>query len=143
MFKKFKRNKIAFWLAMLSSLFLFISGTNGFATWVNIREIFFSIVGILPWIKILFIPVLIVASLGAFSVLFGGYLALKKKFRLGRIFILIGSGAGLVSFFFNLFVSFYLNLSLSFYLSFSSLGIICALLAQIFLIKKRKLGTKN
>ena len=123
---------------MLSSLFLFISGTNGFATWVNIRRIFFTIIDASPLIEILFVPVLIVASLGAFSVLFGGYLALKEKFRLARIFILVGSGAGLISFVFNLFVSLYINLSLSFYFSFSSLGIISALLAHGVLMKKRK-----
>ena len=35
-----------------------------------------------------------VASLGGFVVIFGGYLIWKDRVRLGRIVILIGSGAG-------------------------------------------------
>jgi len=133
---KLKRNRVAFCLAMVSSLFLFISGTNGLSNWVKIRNIVANYVNF-PGMDDLFVPILIVASLGAFSVFAGGILALKKKRLSGRILILLGSGAGLIGFVFNLLVSIAIpNLSLSSYLSFSSLGVVFALLAQIFLRKK-------
>jgi len=137
-----KRNKIAFWLALVSSIFLFISGTNGVATWSRIGNIVSELVSF-PIVKFLFIPILIIASLGAFSVLAGSVLAWKKKRLLARILILIGSGAGLIGFLFNLFISLAkLDISVGSYLSFSSLGIIFALFAQGFLKKKKGLIRK-
>lgn len=135
---KIKKNKVSFWLAMISSLFLFISGTNGFTNWAKIQNIVLNYANY-PIIGYLFVPILIFASLGAFSVFIGGVLALKKKRLTGRTLILLGSGAGLIGFIFNLLVSNTIpNLSLNSYLSFSSLGIIFAILAQIFLKKKKR-----
>lgn len=134
-----KRNKVAFWLALLSSVFLFISGTNGFATWAKIGSLVNDLISS-PLVKFLFIPILIIASLGAFSVFLGAIFAWKKKRLTARILILIGSGAGLVGFLFNLFISLAkFDISVTSYLSFSSIGIILALFAQGFLKKKNSL----
>ncbi|MDA3780285.1 MAG: hypothetical protein PF487_08750 [Bacteroidales bacterium] len=140
---KIKRTKVSFWLAMASSLFLFISGTNGFSNWVKIRDVVLSYVDY-PLVGYLFVPILIIASLGALSVFIGGILALKRKRLPARILILLGSGVGLIGFIFNLLVSNTIpNLSLNLYLSFSSLGVVLAILAQIFLNKKKRKRKKS
>jgi len=137
--RRIKRNKIAFWLAIVSAIFLFISGTTGVATWVRIGSFVYDLF-ISSFVIFLFIPILIIASLGAFSVLIGAIFAWKKKFFSARIFILLGSGAGLIGFLFNLFLSaINLNISVGPYLSFSSLGIIFSLISQGFLKKKKSL----
>jgi hypothetical protein len=133
-----KKNRIAFWLAMISSIFLFISGTTGANNWDEIKNIVLTYFDS-PIINFLLLSILFIASLGAFAVFAGGILILKKKIFFGRILIYLGSGAGVISFIFNLFVSFASsNLSIYSYLSFSSLGVILALLAQIFSRNKKK-----
>jgi len=113
-----------------------ISSLNGVLTWVKVGNIVYDLVSS-PLIRFLFIPILIIASLGAFSVFAGGILALNKKLLLRRVLILLGSGAGLIGFIFNLVISIItLNISVYSYLSFSSIGIIFALASQIFLKKR-------
>lgn len=133
-----KNNLIAFWLAMASSLFLFISGTTGVASWVGIEKIILKYVNF-QWINILFISLLIISSFGGIAVFIGGILVLKKKLFLGNLLISLGSGAGLISFIFNLLILIInFNFSIYYYLSFSSLGVILALSAQIFSGNKNK-----
>jgi len=133
-----KNNIIAFWLAMASSLFLFISGTTGAASWIEIKNIILTYVN-LQLISSLLVFILIIASFGALAVFIGGILILKREVFWGRLLIYLGSGAGIISFIFNLFISLPLsNLSIYSYLSFSSLGVILALLAQIFSRKRKK-----
>jgi len=98
--KIIKRNKIAFWLALVSLVFLFISGTNGVATWMRIGDVVSGLISS-QIVKFLLVPILIIASLGAFSVFTGAIFAWKKKRFPARILILIGSGAGLIGFLFN------------------------------------------
>jgi len=126
-----KNNIIAFFLALISAVFLFISGTTGVASLMQIERIVSKYADI-PYINILFGLVFIVASLGGIAVLIGGILILKDKAFLGSILIFLGSGAGLISFFFNLYISIKAHdLSLYSYLSFSSLGLIFAIAAQV------------
>jgi hypothetical protein len=131
------KNTLAFWLAMLSSILLFISGTTGAAHWTEIKNIILTYFN-LQWINLLLVLAVTIASLGALAVFAGGMLILKKKVIWGRILIYLGSGAGIISFIFNFFVSFIsANLSIYSYLSFSSLGVIFALLAQVFSRSKK------
>ena len=135
-----KNNVIAFWLAVISSIFLFISGTTGAADWIKKEDAVLQYAN-LHFINTLFILVLIVASLGGIAVLIGGILFLKGKVYLGDLLILLGSGAGFIGFFFNLLISIIaFNFSIYSYLSYSSLGVIFALSAQIFSRNLRKSG---
>jgi len=127
-----KRNVIAFWLAVISSLFLFLSGTTGVSDWIKIEDTVLKYANF-TFINTLFILVMIVASFGCIAILIGGILILKEKVFLGDLLISLGSGAGLISFFFNLFILIItFNFSIYSYLSFSSLGVIFALSARIF-----------
>ena len=127
-----KNNLIAFWLAVISSIFLFISGATGVADWIKIEDIVLKYANF-HFINILFILLLIVASFGGIVVLIGGILILKGKVFLGNLLISLGSGTGLIGFFLNLFIVLVaFNFSIYSYLSFSALGVILALSAQIF-----------
>ncbi|HKL23692.1 MAG TPA: hypothetical protein VJ895_02980 [Candidatus Nanoarchaeia archaeon] len=132
-----KRNNLAFFLAVMSSFFLIISGTNGFKTWSQIKNILIDVTGF-SFLNYAFIPVLIVASLGAFSVLLGAILIKKKKRLYAKIFITLGSGAGLIGLIFNILVAIAISdFSLNYLFSFSSIGILLAIISQK-LIKKKK-----
>ncbi|MFT4303678.1 MAG: hypothetical protein ACMXYG_03870 [Candidatus Woesearchaeota archaeon] len=125
-------NVIAFFLALVSSFFLFISGTTGVNTWRKIEEIVLRYVDFV-FIDFLFVLVLIIASLGGLSVFIGGILIIRNKVLLGNVFVALGAGAGFISFFFNLFISMVsFNFSLYSYLSYSSLGVFFALATQFF-----------
>ncbi len=136
--KRTRRNdRIAFWFAMTSAIFLLISGTTGAANWTEIKNIVLTYFDF-PLMSFLLAIVVSIASLGALAVFSGGMLLLKKKILWGRILIYLGSGAGIISFIFNFLISLAsANLSVYSYLSFSSLGVIFALLAQVF-SRKRK-----
>lgn len=96
-----KRNKFAFWSAMLSAFFLFISGATGVSGLLKIEELILKFFNF-NIIKLLFVLLLIFASLGAISVFIGGFLILKKKIFWGDLLITLGSGAG-IYFKFNYF----------------------------------------
>jgi hypothetical protein len=133
-----KKNSIAFLLAVISAVFLFISGTTGVADWMKVENTVLKYAH-LPFINTLFILVSIVASFGGLAVLTGGIFILKRKVILGNILIMLGSGAGLLGFLVNLFI---LLISFKFsiysYLSFSSLGVLFAIFAQLVSNKKKK-----
>jgi cation transport ATPase len=134
-----KNNVIAFWLAVISSLFLFISGTTGAADWVKIEDAVLKYANF-GFISNLFILVLIVASFGGIAVLIGGISILKGKVFWGDLLISLGSGAAIIGFFFNLFILIITsNFSMYSYLSFSSLGVIFAVSAQIFSNTKKNI----
>ena len=139
MARKIRKNILtAFWLSMISSFFLFISGTTGVAGWMQIEDIVLRYLSF-EWIDTIFIFLLLIASFGGFAVFFGGILLLKNKILLGNLLIALGSGAGLIGFVLNLAISILtLNLSIYSYLSFSSLGVLFAISAQFFSKKKKK-----
>jgi hypothetical protein len=126
-----KKDRVkAFWLAVVASILLFISGTTGVASWTAIRDLVSTYIQ-LDTLNTLFILILIIASFGGIAVLFGGYLVLKEKVFLGNLSILFGSGAGIISLVINLLVSiFAFSFSIKAYLSFSSLGVLFALASR-------------
>lgn len=138
MARKIKRNnKIAFWAAMFASFFLLISGSSGISNLIELENIVLKYLN-LQVIKILFTSFLIIASFGALSVFAGGIFILKNKVSAGRLFIALGSGAGIIGLIFNLLISSSLYSPEYFSLSFSSLGVIFAILSQIISRKNKK-----
>lgn len=133
---KKNRNWKAFWLTIIASIFLFISGRTGTSEIIQIEKIIFRYFDY-QILKIFFLVLFIIASFGAFSVLIGGFLVLKRKYLAGRIFIFLGSGAGILSFIFNLIISIMTKgINISSYLSYSSVGVVFAILAQYFSSEK-------
>lgn len=132
-----KNNIIAFWLAMISSFLLFISGTTGVSSWLKIEDVVLKYVNF-EFIYVIFFLLLIVASFGGIAVFIAGIFILKEKAFLGDLFILLGTGAGLMGFLFNLIISVSTsNFSIYTYLTYSTAGLLFAFTAQYFSNKKK------
>jgi hypothetical protein len=134
---KITNNIIAFFLALISSFFLLISGTTGVSSWIEIEDLILKYANFFL-INEIFIIIFIIASFGGLAVLLGGFLILRNKNVFGNLFITLGTGAGIITFSFSLFLSIISNdFSLFSYFSLSSLGIIFALSAQFFSNKEK------
>lgn len=134
---KAKKRKIASILAYVSGIFLLLSGVSGFSTWAKIGSIVLDVVDFF-WLRILFLILLIVAWLGGISVIIGGYLFSKKKILTGRILVTVGSGAGVLSFVFNLIVAIWTGeIVLAWFFSSATIGVILSIIAQVLAVKSR------
>jgi len=125
-----KKRIISFVLAIVSGIFLILSGTNGVSFFKRLSEIILRYFD-MRFLKSIFILLTIIASLGGISVIVGGFLIYKKKIRFGRFIIAIGTGAGLISLLLH-FLIFIITkeLTIEWFLSFSTLGIIFSVLAR-------------
>ena len=133
-----RRNKIAFWLAIVSFIFLFLSGTNGTSSLRGIENFVLKFLD-LAILKVLFFILSIAASLGAISVLAGAFFIKKNKIVIARILIALGSGAGILTIVLGLITIIATSgFSLYSYLSLSSLGVIFAIASQLFSRRRKK-----
>lgn len=125
-----KKRIISFILAIISGIFLILSGTNGMSLIEKISDFVLRYFNI-QILKLILGLLTIVASFGGISVIIGGFLIYKKKIRLGRFIILIGTGAGLISLLLQfLILIFTQGISINWFLSFSTLGVILSVLAR-------------
>jgi uncharacterized membrane protein YuzA (DUF378 family) len=92
--------------AVLSGALLILSGYTGVRSVDRFFSLLTDLLGNRPFLIVLAYIFIGIASLGGFAVLFGGYLIWKDRVRIGRIVILIGSGAG----FFTLLLFLLVNL---------------------------------
>ena len=125
-----KRNKRAFNIAMIAGILLILSGTTGVASLVKIEEIVFRYADI--WlISFIFPFLLFIASLGGFTIMFGGYLILREQIRTGKFVISLGAGFGIISLLSNIFVAIItLHFPIEWFLSFATIGLILSLVAR-------------
>lgn len=131
-----KNRKLAFKLSLISGLLLIISGTTGVSGIAKLEYYVLNIVN-LKALTLLFMPFLIVASFGGAAVMFGGYQIYKGRDTIGRFLVMLGSGAGLISFGISVFfVIITQEIPLSWRFSFTSIGFVLALVIQI--ISRRK-----
>lgn len=101
-----QRNEEAASLAAVAGILLIVSGYTGTRSVDRMFDLLAAIFGGSPVLRVVAYIFLGIASLGGFSVLFGGYLIWKDRVRFGRVFILVGSGAG----FFTLLLFLLVNL---------------------------------
>ena len=101
-----RRNDEAALLAILAAGLLLVSGYTGTRSVDRLFLLLVDVFGPSPLLRVLAYIFIGIASLGGFSVLFGAYLIWKDRVRFGRIFILVGSGAG----FFTLLLFLLVNL---------------------------------
>ena len=101
-----QRNEQAASLAAVAGILLIVSGYTGTRSVDRMFDLLVAIFGGSPVLRIVAYVFLGIASLGGFSVVFGGYLIWKERVRFGRMFILVGSGAG----FFTLLLFLLVNL---------------------------------
>ena len=81
-------------VAAVAGVFLIVSGYTGVRSVDRFFTLLEDLFGNRPALIVLAYVFIGIASLGGFAVVFGGYLIWKDRVRLGRIIILIGSGAG-------------------------------------------------
>jgi len=93
-------------LAGLAGALLLVSGYTGVRSVDRFFTLLEGVFGNAAFLIVLAYAFIAIASLGGFTVMFGGYLIWKDRVRLGRIVILIGSGAG----FFTLLLFLLVNL---------------------------------
>ncbi|HEY7587926.1 MAG TPA: hypothetical protein VIB49_04165 [Thermoplasmata archaeon] len=90
-----RRNDESALLAVVSGILLILSGYTGARSVNGFFEFLEEVLGPRPFLLVLAYVFVGIASLGGLTVLIGGYLIWRDRVRLGRILILIGSGAGL------------------------------------------------
>ena len=93
-------------LAGIAGVLLLVSGYTGVRTVDRFFTLLKEVFGNAAFLIVLAYVFIGIASLGGFTVMFGAYLICKDRVRLGRIVILIGSGAG----FFTLLLFLLVNL---------------------------------
>ena len=93
-------------LAGIAGVLLLVSGYTGVRTVDRFFTLLKEVFGNAAFLTVLAYVFIGIASLGGFTVMFGAYLIWKDRVRLGRIVILIGSGAG----FFTLLLFLLVNL---------------------------------
>lgn len=127
---KMNKRKTSFILAIISGIFLILSGTNGASFIEKISEFVLRYFNS-QLLKIIFFLVTIIASFGGISVIIGGFLIYKKKIKSGRFVIAIGTGAGLISLLLNfLIIIITQGIQINWFLSFPTLGMIFSILAR-------------
>ena len=89
-----RRNDQAALLAGGAGFLLILSGYTGVRSVDRFFTLLEELFGPRAFLIVLAYVFLGIASFGGFAVLFGGYLFWKDRVRLGRVVILIGSGAG-------------------------------------------------
>jgi len=90
-----RRNSEAAILAAMAGVSLVFSGWSGARPVDRLFALLEEIFGDRPLLIVLAYVFVGLASLGGFAVLFGSYLFWRDRVRIGRVLILIGSGAGL------------------------------------------------
>ena len=93
-------------LAGIAGVLLLVSGYTGVRTVDRFFTLLKEVFGNAAFLIVLAYVFIGIASLGGFTVMCGAYLIWKDRVRLGRIVILIGSGAG----FFTLLLFLLVNL---------------------------------
>jgi hypothetical protein len=137
-----RRNDQAALLAGLAGTLLAISGYTGTRSVDRMFNVLVGFFGANPVFRVVAFIFLGIASLGGFSVLFGAYLIWKDRVRLGRMFILVGSGAG----FFSLLLFLLINLHREAYTFLESvlpalLGVAIGVVARFRAVPKPLLDT--
>ncbi|MDI6643131.1 MAG: hypothetical protein QMD95_03670 [Candidatus Hodarchaeaceae archaeon] len=90
------RNTLAMYLAIFAGVMLLGAGVTGAATWQTIRNFVLALLGDHWALVLLFQALLVIASLGGIAVIFGGALIGLGRTSVGKLFILLGTGVGLL-----------------------------------------------
>jgi hypothetical protein len=126
-----KRNIIAFRLAFIAGVLLILSGSTGVAGIIALEGKIQEYVSF-EFLPLLFSILLVIASLGGFAVIAGGWVISKHKVFWGRVLITLGSGTGLVIFIISTFFAIVSKqLVLTWLFSVGGLGIAFAIAAQL------------
>jgi hypothetical protein len=132
------KKSMAMIIAIFAGILLIISGISGMATWETIKNYVINNVTDNEIVQIVFAILIFIASLGGLSVIIGGLLIGKNKIGLGKLFITLGAGLGIIGLIFSIIVAFTEDsLTLGSFFSIGMLGLILSIVARM-LAKKEK-----
>jgi len=136
-----QKNFIASLIAFLSGIFFVVSGTNGLNAWKHVESLITSTAGSSvvqnPLIHSVFIIIFILSSFGGITVFTGAWFLFKNKILLGKFFIAVGAGSGIIFLITNIYLSLIsTEKNFSWLISYSSLAIIFAVVSRM--VAKRK-----
>jgi hypothetical protein len=125
------QNSTAMVIAIVAGILLLIAGVTGVATWETIKQ--FVNVHFVDNIIVqyIFIVLIFIASLGGISVIAGGLLIGKNKVGIGKLFIILGVGIGIIGLIFSSYVAYKEgNLTIGSFCSVGAIGIILSIVAR-------------
>ena len=126
------KNSRAMIIAIFAGILLIISGISGMATWETIKEYVTMHVVDNEIVQVVFAILIFIASLGGLSVIAGGVLIGKNKIGLGKLFITLGAGLGIIGLIFSIIVAFTEDsLTLGSFFSIGMLGLILSIVARM------------
>jgi len=129
--------RAAGYLAIVGGILLFIAGATGWGLFAFLWGILKDHLGLAgahaDMVRLLFQILIFLANLGGITVILGGWAMLKGFRRTGRVLVMIGCGAGLLTLVWQLLVA-YANDSVDawtgFMMSFTGIGTVLAIVAQ-------------
>jgi membrane-associated HD superfamily phosphohydrolase len=125
------RDELAFRLSIIAGILLFLSGTNGAATWSRLGTIVLYYLDF-ALVRMVIILLVAFASFGGIAVIVGGYLIKRKHRRWGAVVIAAATGSGVISLIANTVLSIATgDLSSAWFFSFNSVGIIVSIAARL------------
>jgi len=131
------KNSMAMIIAIAAGILLIISGISGMATWETIKNYVLNNVTDNEIVQIVFAILIFIASLGGLSVIIGGVLIGKYKIGLGKLFITLGAGLGIIGLIFSIIVAYTEDsLTLGTFFSLGMIGLILSIVARM-LAKKQ------
>ena len=126
------KNKTAMILGIIAGILLLISGISGLATWETIKTFVTTHIMDHFIVQIIFSVLIFIASLGGIAVMWGAVLIGKEKVSVGKFFITLGAGLGLIGLIVSLIV---VVLSSNFvfnsFFSVGTIGLILSIIARL------------
>lgn len=127
-----KTNTKAMAIAIVAGALLLVAGLSSMAAWEEIKAFIIKNIGDNAAIEIVFLILIIIASLGGIAVIVGGLLIFKGNVGAGKLLIALGVGLGLIGFIISLVIGIMEgSLTIGGFLSISLVGIILSVVARI------------
>ena len=126
-------NKQAMIIAIIAGIFLLVAGVSGLATWEALKDFVINTLNIdNEIVQIVFAVLIFIASLGGISVIIGGLLIGKNSVGMGKFFITLGTGLGLIGLIFSIIVAYTQgNLTIGSFFSIGAIGLILSIVARM------------
>ena len=134
-----KDNKKAMQLAVVAGILLLISGVSGAAAWSTVEDFVTENISDSDAIQMVFVVLILIASLGGLIVILGGAMIGKKKVGPGKALITLGAGLGLIGLIVSVVVGLMEGSIVIFgFFAIGGVGLILSIIARAMAEKKPK-----
>jgi len=124
-------NQRAMIIAMVAGILLLIAGLSGMAAMETIKDFVTENVVDNDTVQIVFVILVLIASLGGIAVIVGGLLINKGKVGTGKLLITLGTGLGLIGLIVSLAVAVKEeSLTIGGFLGVGAIGVILSIVAR-------------